>query len=57
MVAVEDFQILFSMNMHDYVNTLVPGRASTRLNEATFKEDNGNEGFSRSFLNTLPLEE
>lgn len=57
MVAVEDFQIPFSMNMHDYVNTLVPGRASTGSNEATFKEDNGNEGFSRSFLDTLPLEE
>lgn len=57
MVAVEDFQIPFSMNIHDYVNTLVPGRASTGSNEATFKEDNGNEGFSRSFLDTLPLEE
>ncbi|XP_057858301.2 uncharacterized protein LOC131067349 [Cryptomeria japonica] len=57
MVAVENFQIPFSMNPYDYVNTLVPGRTSTSLNEAKINEDNGNEGFSRSFLDTLPLEQ
>ncbi|KAH9305597.1 hypothetical protein KI387_010001, partial [Taxus chinensis] len=57
MVAVENFQIPFSMNPYNYVNTLVPGRTNASLNEAKLNEDNINEGFSRSFLDTLPLEQ
>eukprot|EP01018_Ginkgo_biloba_P006541 Gb_35421 [translate_table: standard] len=57
MIAAENFQIPFTMSPFDYVNKLVPGRTSTGLNEATVKDDSGNEGLSRSFLDTLPLEQ
>ncbi|KAH9304799.1 hypothetical protein KI387_009203, partial [Taxus chinensis] len=52
-VAVNNFQIPFSMNKSDYVNTLVQGRTSAGSNEAKAKGDN-NDGFSRSMDSIKP---
>ncbi|XP_071913492.1 uncharacterized protein [Coffea arabica] len=48
MVEHDSSHIQFSMNRHDYVNTLCPG---------TSNENNGSNGPSRRVLLSLPLEE
>lgn len=50
-------EILFAMPMSEYVGHLVPGRASSNSFEAGTQDGNADEGLSRSFLDTLPLEQ
>eukprot|EP00250_Pteridium_aquilinum_P012057 c20483_g1_i1 orf=65-2383(+) len=50
-------EIPFAMPMSEYVSQIVPGRASLSTYEAATQNANLDEGLSRSFLDTLPLEQ
>ncbi|KAI5076306.1 hypothetical protein GOP47_0008371 [Adiantum capillus-veneris] len=52
-----DTNIPFAMPMSQYVSHIVPGRASSSTFEVATQDANANEGLSRSFLDTLPLEQ
>ncbi|CAK9210816.1 unnamed protein product [Sphagnum troendelagicum] len=57
MVASTKTPIPFTLRPEEYIDTLVPGRASASTVEVLHEDGSGNVGISRSFLNTLSLED
>ncbi|KAH7420883.1 hypothetical protein KP509_13G028000 [Ceratopteris richardii] len=57
LTSIQDNTIPFSMPMLQYINHLVSGRANLNTFEAATQSANADEGLSRSFLDTLPLEQ
>lgn len=57
MASTEGGDVPFGMPMSHYINYLLPGRANSNSFEAAAQDMNGDEGLSRSFLDTLPLEQ
>ncbi|KAL2651484.1 hypothetical protein R1flu_019612 [Riccia fluitans] len=56
MIASAATQIPFKLGPSDYIKQLVPGQATVTPSQLLPGDMSGSAGFSRSFLNTLPLE-
>ncbi|KAL3700178.1 hypothetical protein R1sor_018200 [Riccia sorocarpa] len=56
MIASAPTQIPFKLGPSDYIKQLVPGQATVSPSQLPPGDMSGSAGFSRSFLNTLPLE-
>ncbi|KAG6549694.1 hypothetical protein Mapa_008674 [Marchantia paleacea] len=56
MIASATTQIPFKLGPADYIKKLVPGQGTVNPYQLLSGDGRGSAGFSRSFLNTLPLE-